>query len=305
MDNLAVNRKTGGMYLLETVGSSPIFTREQLNEELKEIRKMVENFVTEKVYPLNKQIESKDLELTKQLIREMGELGLLSIDIPEKLGGMEMDKVTGIVVAEALAYGGSAAFTVSVSTQTGIGMLPIVWFGNEEQQEKYLPKLATGELIGAYALTEPSAGSDATSSKTTAILSEDGSHYILNGEKQFITNGGMAHVFTLFAQVEGTKFSAFIVERTMEGFEVGPEEHKMGSKGSSTTPLKLTNVNVPVENLLGNVGDGAAIAFNVLNQGRLKLGAHDLGGCKMIISNTCEYALERRQFGQPIAFSML
>ena len=302
MDNLAVNRKTGGMYLLETVGSSPIFTREQLNEELKEIRKMVENFVTEKVYPLNKQIESKDLELTKKLIREMGELGLLSIDIPEELGGMEMDKVAGIVVAEALAYGGSAAFTVSSSTQTGIGMLPIVWFGNEEQQEKYLPKLATGELIGAYALTEPTAGSDATSSKTTAILSEDGSHYILNGEKQFITNGGMAHVFTLFAQVEGTKFSAFIVERTMEGFEVGPEEHKMGSKGSSTTPLKLTNVNVPVENLLGNVGDGAAIAFNVLNQGRLKLGAHDLGGCKMIISNTCEYALERRQFGQPIAF---
>ena len=302
MDNLAVNRKTGGMYMLETVGSSPIFTREQLNDEQKEIRKMVEDFVTEKVVPLNEQIESKDLELTKQLISEMGELGLLSIDIPEKLDGMEMDKVTGIVVAEALAFGGSAAFTVSVSTQTGIGMLPIVWFGNEEQQEKYLPKLATGELIGAYALTEPEAGSDATSGKTIAKLSDDGKHYTLNGEKQFITNGGIADIYTLFAQVEGNKFSAFIVERNMEGFEVGPEEHKMGSKGSSTTPLKLTNVNVPVENLLGNVGDGSAIAFNVLNQGRLKLGAHVLGGCKLIISKTCEYALERRQFGQPIAF---
>ncbi len=302
MDNLAVNRKTGGMYMLETVGSSPIFTREQLNDEQKEIRKMVEDFVTEKVVPLNEQIESKDLELTKQLIREMGELGLLSIDIPEKLDGMEMDKVTGIVVAEALAFGGSAAFTVSVSTQTGIGMLPIVWFGNEEQQEKYLPKLATGELIGAYALTEPEAGSDATSGKTIAKLSDDGKHYTLNGEKQFITNGGIANIYTLFAQVDGNKFSAFIVERNMEGFEVGPEEHKMGSKGSSTTPLKLTNVNVPVENLLGNVGDGSAIAFNVLNQGRLKLGAHVLGGCKLIISKTCEYALERRQFGQPIAF---
>ena len=170
MDNLVVNRKTGGMYMLETVGSTPIFSREQLNDEQKEIQKMVEDFVTEKVYPLNKQIESKDLELTKQLIREMGELGLLSIDIPEKLGGMEMDKVTGIVVAEALSYGGAGSFTVSASTQTGIGMLPIIWFGSEEQQKKYLPKLATGELIGAYALTEPEAGSDATSGKTIANL---------------------------------------------------------------------------------------------------------------------------------------
>ena len=302
MDNLVVNRKTGGMYMLETVGSTPIFSREQLNDEQKEIQKMVEDFVTEKVYPLNKQIESKDLELTKQLIREMGELGLLSIDIPEKLGGMEMDKVTGIVVAEALSYGGSGSFTVSASTQTGIGMLPIIWFGSEEQQEKYLPKLATGELIGAYALTEPEAGSDATSGKTIANLSTDEKNYILNGEKQFITNGGIADIYTLFAQVGGNKFSAFIVEKNMEGFEVGPEEHKLGSKGSSTTPLKLTNVNVPVENLLGNVGDGASIAFNVLNQGRLKLGAHVLGGCKLVITKTCEYALERRQFGQPIAF---
>ena len=302
MDNLVVSRKTGGMYMLETVGSTPIFSREQLNDEQKEIQKMVEDFVTEKVYPLNKQIESKDLELTKQLIREMGELGLLSIDIPEKLGGMEMDKVTGIVVAEALSYGGSGSFTVSASTQTGIGMLPIIWFGSEEQQKKYLPKLATGELIGAYALTEPEAGSDATSGKTIANLSTDEKNYILNGEKQFITNGGIADIYTLFAQVGGNKFSAFIVERNMEGFEVGPEEHKLGSKGSSTTPLKLTNVSVPVENLLGNVGDGASIAFNVLNQGRLKLGAHVLGGCKLIITKTCEYALERRQFGQPIAF---
>lgn len=302
MSDVTLSRKTGGMYMLETVCSSPIFTREQLTDEQKEIRKMVRDFCTERVLPVREQIESKDLELARKLLVEMGELGLLSLDIPERLGGMELDKVTGVVVAEALSGGGSAAFTVTASTQTGIGILPIVWFGNSDQQEKYLPKLATAEWVGAYALTEPSSGSDATSAKTVAKLSDDGRHYILNGEKQFITNGGLADVYTLFAQVDGERFTAFIIERNMEGFEVGPEEHKMGSKGSSTTPLKLTNVKVPVENVLGNVGDGATIAFNVLNQGRLKLGAHVLGGCKLVISRACEYALERRQFGQPIAF---
>ena len=302
MNDTETIRKTGGRFMLETVASSPIFSREQLSEEQKDIEKMVLDFCEGKVFPHREEIEGKDLELARSLLKEMGELGLLSLDIPERLGGMEMDKVTSVMVAEALSSAGSAAFTVTASTQIGIGMLPIVWFGNEAQHEKYLPKLATAEWVGAYALTEPSSGSDATSAKTVAKLSDDGTHYILNGEKQFITNGGIADVYTLFAQVDGEKFSAFIIERTMDGFEVGSEEHKMGSKGSSTTPLKLSNVKVPVENLLGNVGDGATIAFNVLNQGRMKLGAHVLGGCKLVINGAVEYALERRQFGQPIAF---
>lgn len=300
-ETLTVSR-TGGVFVLEPVGACPIFTREQFTEEQREIEQMVTEFCTENIFPVRDQIEEKDTVLIIDLLKQMGELGLLSLDISEKLGGMEMDKTTGLIVAEALSASGSASFTVTQGTQTGIGMLPIVWFGTEEQKTKYLPKLATAEWIGAYALTEPSAGSDATSSKTTAILSEDRSHYVLNGEKQFITNGGIADVYSLFAQIEGTKFSAFIVERTMEGFEVGPEEHKMGSKGSSTTPLKLTNVKVPVENLLGEVGGGATIAFNVLNHGRLKLGAHVLGGCKEVVTNSANYALERRQFGQPIAY---
>ena len=302
MSDVTLSRKTGGRFMVETVCSSPIFTREQLTEEQKEIQKMVEDFCTEKVVPARSQIEKKDYDLVKQLLKEMGKLGLLSLDIPNDLGGMEMDKITGVVVAEAFSVSSTAAFTVTASTQTGIGMLPIVWFGNKDQQAKYLPKLATAEWIGAYALTEPSSGSDATSAKTTAVLSDDGKHYILNGEKQFITNGGLADIFTLFAQADGGKFSAFIIERTMEGFESGPEEHKMGSNGSSTTPLKLTNVKVPVENILGDIGDGATIAFNVLNQGRLKLGAHVLGGCKLLITVASQYALDRRQFGQPIAF---
>ncbi len=301
MNKIAKNRKTGGRFMIETVASSPIYSREQFTEEQKEIERMVIDFCEGKVFPHRERIEGKDLDLTITLLREMGELGLLSIDIPERLGGMEMNKVTGAIVAESLSSAASAAFTVTASTQTGIGMLPIVWFGNEEQQEKYLPRLSTGEWIGAYALTEPSSGSDATSAKTVAKLSDNGTHYILNGEKQFITNGGIADVYTLFAQVDGEKFSAFIIERKTDGFEVGPEEHKMGSQGSSTTPLILTNVKVPVENLLGNVGDGATIAFNVLNQGRLKLGSHVIGGCKLVINGALEYALERRQFGQPIA----
>ena len=294
--------KTGGVFVLESVGAYPIFTREQFTEEQREIEQLVTKFCTENIFPVRDQIEGNDTPLIIDLLKQMGELGLLSLHIPEKLGGMEMDKTTGLLVAEALSSSGSSAFTVTQGTQTGIGMLPIVWFGTEEQKAKYLPKLATAEWISAYALTEPSAGSDATSSKTTAILSDDGKHYVLNGEKQFITNGGIADVYSLFCQIDGTKFSAFIVERTMEGFEVGPEEHKMGSKGSSTTPLKLTNVKVPVENLLGKVGGGATIAFNVLNHGRLKLGAHVLGGCKQVITNSANYALERRQFGQPIAY---
>ncbi|MEE9167347.1 MAG: acyl-CoA dehydrogenase family protein [Candidatus Neomarinimicrobiota bacterium] len=294
-------KKEGGVFLLEQVGHTPIFTREQFSEEQREIALMVRNFCTETVLPACDQIEKRDKELSLQLLRQMGELGLLSIDVPEQYGGLDLDKTTSIIVAETMGYGRSSSFTTTYSVHSGIGMLPIVWFGNEKQKEKYLPRLASGEWVGAYALTEPSSGSDATAAKTSAILADDGKHYVLNGEKQFITNGGWANVHTLFAQVDGEKFTAFLVDMDTPGLEVGPEEHKLGVQGSSTVPLKLTNAEVPVENVLGEIGGGATIAFNVLNIGRLKLGASVLGGCKQIIGLSAKYALERRQFGQPIA----
>ena len=302
MNNIPATKKTGGTFLLDSVASVPIFTRENFSEEQREIELMVQNFCTENIVPVSSQIETKDKELSLQLLREMGELGLLSIDVQEKYGGLDLDKTTSILVAETMRYGLSSSFTTTFSVQTGIGMLPIIWFGKNQQKEKYLPKLATGEWIGAYALTEPSAGSDATASKTTAVLNKNRTHYLLNGEKQFITNGGWAHVFTLFAQVDGSRFTTFIVDRDTPGLEIGPEEHKLGVQGSSTVPLKLTDAQVPVENVLGEIGGGATIAFNVLNVGRLKLGASVLGGCKEVITLAAKYALERRQFGQPIAF---
>ena len=234
------------------------------------------------------------------LIREIGELGLLGVDIPEEYGGMDLDKITSAIVAESLMAGSSASFIVTWSVQTGIGSLPIVWFGTPEQKEKYLPKLVTGEWIGAYGLTEPSAGSDALSGKTSAVLSDNGKYYILNGEKIFISNGGWGQVYIVFAQIEGDKFSAFIVDRDTPGFGVGAEEKKMGMKGSSTTSLTFTDAKVPVENLLYKIGKGATIAFNTLNMGRLKLAASDLGGAKIITAGAIRYGLERKQFGQAI-----
>jgi len=302
MNDTLVMKKTGGVFLLETVTSSPIFTREQFSEEQQEIESMVQSFCMESILPVCDQIETKDKELSLQLLKQMGELGLLSIDVQEKYGGLDLSKTTSIIVAETMRFGRSSSFTTTFSVQTGIGMLPIIWFGNENQKEKFLPKLASGEWISAYALTEPSSGSDATSAKTTAILSDDGKYYILNGEKQFITNGGWADLHVLFAQVEGYKFTAFIVERDTPGLEIGREEHKLGVRGASTVPLTLTDAKVPIKNVLGEVGEGATIAFNVLNIGRLKLGASVMGGCKEVITLATEYALERRQFGQPIAY---
>jgi alkylation response protein AidB-like acyl-CoA dehydrogenase len=229
----------------------------------------------------------------------MGKLGLLGIDVPETYGGINLDKITTIIVAESLVQ--CPSFSVTWSVQTGIGSLPIVWFGTEEQKQKFLPKIVTGEILCAYGLTEPSAGSDATNGKTTAVLSKDGEHYILNGEKIFITNGNWANVYTVFAQIDGDKFSAFIIERGTEGFSIGQEEKKLGMKGSSTTPLIFENAKVPVKNLLFKVGEGANIAFNCLNIGRLKLGASSLGGSKMVINGVTPYAKERRAFGQPIS----
>lgn len=296
-----MKHRTGGLFLVEPVGIFPVFCRECFSDEQNEIKQMVEQFAVEKIKPLRDDIEKQGKDLSLQLLREMGELGLLSIDIPEKYDGLELDKVTSVLVVEAMGKGNCGSFSTTFSVQTGIGMLPIIWFGTDEQKQKYLPKLATAEFVSAYALTEPESGTDATSAKTTAILSEDDKHYILNGEKQFITNGGWADVFIIFAQIHGTEFSAFIVDKDTPGLEIGAEEHKMGVKGSSTVPLRLTDVKIPVDSILGNIGDGAKIAFNVLNIGRFKLGAADLGGCKEVINNSLNHALERRQFGQSIA----
>jgi len=292
---------SGGQWLVSPVATKQIFCRETFTEEHKEIKKMVFEFTENKIYPNIKKIDKLDENLSKSIIREMGSLGLIGIDTPEKYGGTELDKVTSCIVAEGVGWGGSASFGCTFGVQTGIGSLGIVFFGTPEQKKKYLPKLMTGEWIAAYGLTEPSSGSDALSAKSTAVLSDDGKHYILNGEKQFISNGSWADVYTILAQVDGNKFSGFIVERDTEGFTIGAEEKKMGMKGSSTTSLKFTDAKVPVKNLLYEVGKGAAIAFNALNIGRYKLGAASVGGSKLAIKETMKYALERRQFGQPIA----
>ena len=292
---------SGGQWLVSPVATKQIFCRETFTEEHKEIKKMVFEFTENKIYPNIKKIDKLDENLSKSIIREMGSLGLIGIDTPEKYGGTELDKVTSCIVAEGVGWGGSASFGCTFGVQTGIGSLGIVFFGTPEQKKKYLPKLMTGEWIAAYGLTEPSSGSDALSAKSTAVLSDDGKQYILNGEKQFISNGSWADVYTILAQVDGNKFSGFIVERDTEGFTIGAEEKKMGMKGSSTTSLKFTDAKVPVENLLYEVGKGAAIAFNALNIGRYKLGAASVGGSKLAIKETMKYALERRQFGQPIA----
>lgn len=296
----------GGSFLTTPIGTEEILIRENFSEEQQEIFEAVKDFVEENILPNKEKIEKFDIPLTVDLIRQFSELGFGSIDIQEEYGGMEMDKVTSMLVTEAIAYGQSASWAISFGAHVGIGTLPIAIFGNADQKKRYLPKLATAEKIGAYCLTEPSSGSDALAAKTTAVLSEDGSHYILNGTKQFITNGGFADVFTVFAKVNGEDFTGFIVEREFEGVTHGAEEKKMGLKGSSTTTINLDNVKVPKENLLWKQGKGHEIAFNILNIGRLKLGIGNLGGCKVIINEAVKYANERKQFGNRIAnFDMI
>ncbi len=292
--------KQGGNFLLEPVVGT-IFTREMFSEEQREIDQMVREFARDKIFPRKDELAAPNQEFTRELMREVGELGLLGVDVPEKYGGVELDKTTSALVVEALSVGGSSSFVVTFSAHSGIGTLPIVYFGAEAQKEKHLPKLASGEHLGAYALTEPDAGSDASNIKTTAKLSDDGEEYILNGAKQYITNGGWADVYIVFAQVDG-KISAFVVERGSPGLSTGAEEHKPGIKGSSTVTVFLEDVHVPQGSLLGRPGDGLSIALNILNIGRFKLGAADLGGCKVAINNATQYALERIQFGQPIAY---
>jgi alkylation response protein AidB-like acyl-CoA dehydrogenase len=288
----------GGSFLIEDRAPSDIFTPEDINEEQHMFASTAEEFLRKEVIPREDAIYAKDWSVTRELMRKAGELGLLSIDIPEKYGGLGLHKVSSAIVGEQFAL--QASFAGSQSAHVNIGTLPIVFFGTEEQKQKYLPRLATGEMIGAYALTEPHSGSDALAAKTKAVLSDDGRHYILNGQKMWITNGSFADLFTVFAKVDGEKFTAFLVERG-PGLVSGHEEKKLGIDGSSTTALMLEDCRVPVENVLGEIGRGHKIAFNVLNIGRLKLGARSVGTIKLSLAQSVEYAKERHQFGQPIA----
>jgi len=294
----AAQSPKGGSFLIEDREPSEVFTPEDITDEQQMFARTAEEFLRKEVLPREAEIYAKDYTVHRELMRKAGELGLLMIDIPERYGGLGLHKVSSAVVGEQFAL--QASFAGTQSSHVNIGTLPIVFFGTEEQKQKYLPRLATGEWIGAYALTEPQSGSDALAAKTKAVLSQDGKHYILNGQKMWITNGGFADLFTVFAKVDGEKFTAFLVERG-PGLVSGHEEKKLGIDGSSTTALMLEDCRVPVENLLGEIGRGHKIAFNVLNIGRLKLGARCVGTMKLSLQQSVQYAKERHQFGQAIA----
>jgi len=288
----------GGSFLFEERASDEVFTREDISEEQQMFAGVAEEFMRKEVLPRSDEIYGKDWSVTKDLLRKAGELDLLRIDIPEKYGGLGLDKVSSAYVGEQIAL--MPSFGGSLGAHTTIGTLPIVYFGTPEQRERYLPKLASGDLIAAYALTEPSSGSDALAAKAKATLTEDGKFYKLRGQKMWITNGGIADVFIVFAKVDGDKFTAFIVERS-EGVVSGKEEKKLGLDGNSTTALMLEDCLVPVENVLGEIGKGHVVAFNILNLGRLKLGSRNIGGAKISLNQAIGYANERHQFGKPIA----
>lgn len=289
----------GGGFVIEDMELERVLTPEDFTEEHRMIGETVRDFIEGEVVPRDEEIEKLDYELTVELLRKAGELGLLGADVPEAFGGIGLDKVSSTIINESLAKGSS--FALSFGAHVGIGTLPIVFFGTKEQKEKYLPDLSTGTKIAAYCLTEPTSGSDAMSAKTTARLSEDGEHYILNGSKLYITNAGFADIFIVYAKIDGEHFSAFIVEKDMEGFTLGPEEKKMGIKGSSTRPLFFEDVKVPKENLLGEIGKGHRIAFNILNIGRYKLAAGTVGAAKESIELSAKYANTRKQFETPIS----
>jgi butyryl-CoA dehydrogenase len=290
---------SGGSFLLESRASADIFTPEDLNEEQRQIAATAERFANEEVLPATAAIEAKEPGVMAGMLRKGAELGFTAVEIPEEFGGLGMDKVTSTVVTDYVSS--LASFSTAFGAHAGIGTLPLVWFGTDDQKRRYLPKLATCEWIAAYALSEASSGSDAMNIRTRATLSADGAHYILNGEKQWITNAGIASLFTVFAKIDGEKFSAFLVERDSAGLSVGAEEHKLGIRGSSTCPLILQDCKVPKENLLGEAGKGHHIAFNVLNAGRLKLGVACIGGARHALPQMIRYAKERRAFGKPIA----
>jgi alkylation response protein AidB-like acyl-CoA dehydrogenase len=293
----------GAAFLSTSPRPADVFTREDLTPAQQMFGRIAEDFMRAEVFPRDAEIHAKDWALTRELLLKAAELDLLRVDIPEAYGGLGLDKVSSAFVGEKI--GVVPSFAGSLGAHTGIGTLPLVYFGTEEQKARYLPRLASGEWVAAYALTEPGSGSDARAARTRATLSEDGTHYLLNGQKMWITNGGFADLFTIFAQVDGDKFTALLVERRM-GVVSGREEPKLGLDGSSTTALILENVRVPVENVLGRVGEGHRVAFNILNLGRLKLGTRNIGGAKQALTRAANYAVERRQFGRAICeFGMI
>jgi alkylation response protein AidB-like acyl-CoA dehydrogenase len=299
MDTQKATAIKGGSFLIQTSTTADTFTPEDFSEEQRLVANTCRDFLDKEVIPKLIEIDKQEAGLMPSLLDKAGELGLLGAAFPEQYGGLGEDFVTATLINEEL--GGGHSFAVAVAAHNGIGSLPILYFGTDRQKQKYMPKLATGELKGAYALTEPGSGSDALGARTTAVLSEDGNSYILNGQKIWITNAGFADVFTVFAKIDGDKFSAFIVERGTPGLSYGEEEHKMGIKGSSTRQLFFENCAVPVENLLGEIGKGHIIAFNILNIGRLKLCAAALGGAKRALNTTIHYASTREQFKTPIS----
>ncbi len=294
-----ITKISGGSFLLEERKPDEVFTPEDFTEQHQLIGQTAEEFAVNEILPNVEKMERKDFSITRDLLKKAGELGLSSAEIPEAYGGLEMDKVTAAVIADHIAK--YAGFATTWGGHTGIGTLPIVYFGTEEQKKKYLPRLAAGEIVGAYALSEASSGSDALNCRARAVLSSDGNHYLLNGEKMWITNAGFADLYTVFAKVDGEKFTAFLVERTFPGFSVGGEEHKMGIRGSSTCPIILNDCKVPVENVLGEIGKGHVIAFNILNVGRFKLGAMCVGGARVSLEHAIGYAKQRKAFGKVIA----
>ncbi len=290
---------TGGQFLLESADPQDVFTPEDFDENHRMIEKAARDFVAQKIVPHAERLEYPgDTTMGPDLLREAAAMGLLMVDVPEAFGGMGADKATVMIVSEVIA--GAGSFAVTHGAQSGIGTLPIVYFGTPEQKQKYLPGLATGGILAAYALTEPGSGSDALAARTTAVLDAAGENYLLNGTKQYITNAGYADLFIVFAKVDGEKFSAFLVEKAFGGVTIGPEEKKMGIKGSSTCQVILEDCPVPKANVLGEIGRGHVIAFNILNVGRFKLGASSLGGCKLALEASVPYVKQREQFGKPL-----
>jgi len=289
----------GGSFLIESRTPAEVFTPEDLSEEQRQMAATAAQFAREEVLPRTAEIEAKKPGAVPDLLRKAAELGFTAMDIPEEYGGLGMDKTTSTVITDFMSV--LASFSTAYGAHVGIGTLPLVWYGTDEQKKQYLPKLATAEWIGAYALSEATSGSDAMNIRARATLSEDGSAYTLNGEKMWITNGGTAGLYTVFAKIDGEKFSAFLIERNTPGLTVGAEEHKMGIRGSSTCPLVLQDCRVPAANLLGESGKGHHIAFNVLNMGRLKLGVACVGGARLALAHMIRYAKERKAFGKAIA----
>ena len=285
-------RISGGSFLLEERRPDEIFTPEDFTEQQQLIGQTAEEFTVNEILPNIEKMEHKDFSISRDLVKKAGDLGLSGVEVPEAYGGLEMDKVTAAVIADHIAQ--YAGFATTWGAHSGIGLLPLVYFGTEEQKQKYLPRLAAGEIVGAYALSEASSGSDALNCRARAQLSADGKHYILNGEKMWITNAGFADLFTVFAKIDGEKFTAFLVERDFPGFSIGAEEHKLGIRGSSTCPIILNDCKVPAENLLGDIGKGHIIAFNILNIGRFKLGAMCVGGGRVSLA----HAIALRQAAQ-------